>query len=224
MRIIGGKAKGHRLKTPKTKKIRPVLDQVKESMFNIIGPLDDCWVLDLFAGTGSVGLEAASRGAQVIFVDQLPEALKILEENRRLTHLESCTQVVRGRLPGALKTVASRRSLVASEKQKAFEVSNSEENITNNDEQQSPESFLPAISDWRPATLFDIVFIDPPYDKDLLKPCLEGLISYNLVDPHSQIVIEHSPREIPEHPAFQLVDQRKYGQTLISFLRLITEN
>ena len=68
---------------------------------------------------------------------------------------------------------------------------------------------------------FDEVFIDPPYDRNLINVSLAGLASNNLVDAGSTIIIEHSPREVPSYQGFKTVDQRKYGQTLVSFLKNI---
>ncbi|HBT20039.1 MAG TPA: 16S rRNA (guanine(966)-N(2))-methyltransferase RsmD [Peptococcaceae bacterium] len=87
MRIIGGKYKGRRLKTPKDNKIiRPTSDRVKEAIFNILGEkVQNSRVLDLFCGTGSLGLEALSRGAShVVFVDKSSLSLKLVKSNLEL--------------------------------------------------------------------------------------------------------------------------------------------
>jgi len=83
MRIIAGSAKGRRLAAPAGSNIRPTADRAKEALFSIIAPyLPDATVLDLFAGTGALGLEALSRGAQeAIFVDHGREALALIAEN-----------------------------------------------------------------------------------------------------------------------------------------------
>ncbi|MGF7185119.1 16S rRNA (guanine(966)-N(2))-methyltransferase RsmD [Desulfitispora alkaliphila] len=83
MRIISGQARGFRLKAPKGTKTRPTSDRVKEALFNIM--MDDIkgsnW-LDLYAGSGGIGIEALSRGAQsVLFIEQANEAIKIINEN-----------------------------------------------------------------------------------------------------------------------------------------------
>ena len=87
MRVITGSARGRRLKTPEDYDIRPTTDNVKESVFNIIQiDIEGRKVLDLFAGTGQLGIECLSRGAQsAVFVDQSKEAVKIIKEN-----LKSC--------------------------------------------------------------------------------------------------------------------------------------
>lgn len=83
MRIISGKAKGHHLKSAPHHKIRPTADRVKEAIFNILGEFThEARVLDLFAGTGSLGLEAISRGAaSAVFVDKAFSAIRIIRQN-----------------------------------------------------------------------------------------------------------------------------------------------
>ncbi len=87
MRITGGSARGRKLLPPKTDHIRPTCDRVREALFNILGPrLQGAQVLDCFAGTGSLGIEALSRGADfALFVDQSLEAGRLIEANLRST-------------------------------------------------------------------------------------------------------------------------------------------
>lgn len=89
MRIIAGTAKGIRLKTPKGMNTRPTADRVKESLFGILGAkVIDAKVLDLFAGTGNLGLEALSRGAcEAVFVDKSSPCIKLIQENCNLANL-----------------------------------------------------------------------------------------------------------------------------------------
>ena len=83
MRVIAGEAKGRRLKTTRVQDIRPTSDKVKEALFSILtGRIQGARMLELFAGTGAIGIEALSRGAaQVDFVESDPAAVKVLEEN-----------------------------------------------------------------------------------------------------------------------------------------------
>jgi len=82
MRVIAGHAKGRRLFTPKTETIRPVLDQVKEAIFNILFDVTGLKVLDLFAGTGAMGIEALSRGSkEAVYVDGLKHAVQLIGKN-----------------------------------------------------------------------------------------------------------------------------------------------
>lgn len=184
MRIIAGIARGHPLIGPKSARIRPVLDQVKEAIFNILGPMTDLTVLDLFAGTGSLGFEALSRGAkQIIFVDNFVEALRLLRKNAEKLGFENQIKIMRGFLPRAVKSLAG------------FD------------------------------TAFDLIFVDPPYDRDLVAPTLQALrhalrAQHKLVDRHSRIIIEHSPREPALGEGFIVADERVYGQTRITILKI----
>lgn len=105
MRIIAGSAKGIRLATPKNRGVRPTLDRVRESLFNILAPrLADALVLDLFAGTGAVGIEALSRGAETAwFIDNDDRALSLVRQNLRLAKVEKQGRVLRRNLPGGLR-------------------------------------------------------------------------------------------------------------------------
>jgi len=97
MRITGGQAKGRILAPLKGMNIRPTADQIRETIFNIVG--QDLWglkALDLFAGTGSLGLEALSRGAQrVIFIDKSRQAVNLVKRNLAICGFESSGSVIR---------------------------------------------------------------------------------------------------------------------------------
>ena len=98
MRVITGKARGVQLKTPDGMQTRPTIDRVKEAMFSIINfDIPNARVLDLFGGTGQLGIEALSRGAKsAVFVDQREDACRLIRENLRRTKLEQDANVVRG--------------------------------------------------------------------------------------------------------------------------------
>jgi 16S rRNA (guanine(966)-N(2))-methyltransferase RsmD len=82
MRIIAGKFKSRAVKGPKNMKIRPTSDKVKGALFNMLEPLRDCSVADLYSGTGNLALEAISRGARdAVLVDNGPDSLKLISEN-----------------------------------------------------------------------------------------------------------------------------------------------
>jgi 16S rRNA (guanine(966)-N(2))-methyltransferase RsmD len=95
MRIITGSAKGIKLKAPHGLDTRPTADRVKESVFNILGDIVvDARVLDLFAGTGNLGLEALSRGAKLaVFVDHGTESIEVIKENAQHTKLVEQTEI-----------------------------------------------------------------------------------------------------------------------------------
>ncbi len=105
MRVITGTARGVSLKTPDGLVTRPTTDRVKEALFSIIQfQVPGASVLDLFGGTGQLGIEALSRGASsAVFVDQREEACRLIRENLRRTKLERGAQVVRGDYMAYLK-------------------------------------------------------------------------------------------------------------------------
>lgn len=98
MRVITGSARGRRLKDLPGLDTRPTTDKVKESIFNIVQfDVEGRKVLDLFAGTGQLGIEALSRGAErCVFVDQSREAVKIIQENVKTTGFENQSRVAAG--------------------------------------------------------------------------------------------------------------------------------
>ena len=105
MRIIAGNRKGHRIAAPKGENTRPTSDFVRENAFNLIGPVDDATVLDLFAGSGALGLEALSRGAMhAVFVDSDREACRAINAN-----LEKLRLVATVLCQDALRAVAAER-------------------------------------------------------------------------------------------------------------------
>lgn len=96
IRIISGKYKGRRLKRVSSPLVRPVPDKLKESLFNIIQDrIRDRLILDGFAGTGSFGIEALSRGARaVVFIEQLPEAVKVIRANMEKCGIEDGARII----------------------------------------------------------------------------------------------------------------------------------
>jgi 16S rRNA (guanine966-N2)-methyltransferase len=101
MRVVGGKFRGRALAGPKSQAVRPTADRLRESLFNILvhaydDPIDGARVLDLFAGTGALGIEAASRGAAfVLFVDDGAEARALLRENVATLGLGGTSKIFR---------------------------------------------------------------------------------------------------------------------------------
>ncbi len=106
IRVISGTAKGRKLKMVPGSSTRPVMDRVKEALFNILGQgVVDSTFLDLFAGTGSVGIEALSRGAALArFVENHPLAVRTIHENLAHTRLADRAQVVRANVFVYLRT------------------------------------------------------------------------------------------------------------------------
>lgn len=97
MRVIAGSAKGRRLFAVPGEGTRPITDRVKEALFNILGAdIEEATFLDLFAGTGSVGIEALSRGAaRAVFIEKAHKALEVVRRNLELTGLKAQAEVVR---------------------------------------------------------------------------------------------------------------------------------
>ena len=135
MRVISGSANRHRLVTPKGLKVRPTTDRIKETLFNILAPrIVDIRMLDLFAGSGAIGIEALSRGAaSCVFVDNDRDSMHCIKEN-----LESCR-------------LADRAQTVFSDATRAV-------------------SGLKA-----QGRKFDIIFMDPPYGRELEKEVLYAM-------------------------------------------------
>lgn len=182
MRVISGKRKGHNLKTIKSNDIRPTEDRVKESVFNILGNIEsDSMVLDLFAGTGAIGIEFLSRGAELAyFIDTSFNSIKVIKENLSHTKLEDRAQVYK------------QNSLVA------IKVLNERE------------------------VKFDYIYIDPPFKgHKLFHEVLESLTEYPILKKEGLIIIEHEKSlKIKEDlTSFKKIDERKYGNKIVNFLR-----
>lgn len=114
MRIISGQFKGRKLKTLDGMNTRPTADRVKESLFNILGSrVYDANVLDLFAGSGSLGLEALSRGAvNCVFVDSSKAAINIVEENIKLCRQEKNSRLINKDYMEALKLINEKFDII----------------------------------------------------------------------------------------------------------------
>lgn len=98
LRVIAGSVKGRRLKTVKGTSTRPTSDRVKESLFNILSSfISDAEILDLFAGTGSLGIEALSRGAaSVVFVEKDAAAFSVINQNLETVGLKDKSEIIKG--------------------------------------------------------------------------------------------------------------------------------
>jgi len=191
LRIIGGQARGVHLKTPKWQGTRPMTDRVREAVFNILGPdVAGARVLDLYAGTGAVGLEALSRGAaSVVAVDMSGKCAQLIRENARLAKLDKYMQVHKQRV----ETFIQQRLAVSD---------------------QSSAKTTDQVA------MFDLIFFTPPYaifSFDLL--CQAGdLLSANRTlvaematrDPIDGFKIQNSK--------FTMQSVREYGDTRVMFL------
>lgn len=183
MRIISGIHKGRKLQSVRGMATRPTSDRVREALFNILGPQPlDAQILDLYAGTGALGIEALSRGAHhAIFIDRSAQALAVLRKNLEQCKMAACSQVLQWDIAKNL-------------------------NCLNHIE--------------RP---FDLVFLDPPYHKNLVSITLTHLLAVECLNNQTVVVAEHeSGLNTDVLPAgLKLVKTRRYGQTALSFFSLV---
>jgi len=180
MRIIGGRSKGRVLTSPKGQAIRPTSDRVKESIFNALqDKMAGKVVLDLFAGTGNLGIEALSRGAKkVIFVEKERQALGLIQRNLTQFGLEERSEILPRDVKRAIGILKQR------------------------------------------GECFDLILMDPPYEKGLIRKTLLELNSQQIYHKDSILVIEHNRREPLPHilEGWNLIRQRRMGDTVITFL------
>ena len=175
VRVIAGNHRGLRLATVSGQDVRPTSDRVRESLFGILGNrVVGAGVVDCFAGTGALGIEALSRGARrARFVEQDPRVLAILRENVKRLRPEPEAEIVRA------------------------------------------DALRPR--DWaREGFPADLVFADPPYRRGLAESFLAALGLVPVVAPRGLVLIEHEQGVQPAHPAWNVVDRRRYGDTAIS--------
>lgn len=183
MRIIAGEWRGRPLaalgKGDAGAHLRPTTDRVRESLFSALAggrygdPLPDARVLDLFAGTGALGLEALSRGAAfATFVDDGRVATRLVKQNISTLRAAPCTRLI-----------------------------------------QRDARRLPP-NDGAPA---DLVFLDPPYGRDLGATTLTHCLETGWIAPEALIVWEESSEQ-PAPAGFTLIDHRRYGDTRVTFL------
>lgn len=179
MRIIGGTYRGKKLLPPQNDTIRPTTDRMRETLFNILehgaGPsIRGANILDLYAGTGALGVEALSRGAgHVTFVDKDPKSMKLVKQNAALINSKEKVSFV------------ITDSICFSSKSKKF----------------------------------DFIFIDPPYNKELITPTLNNILKQNILAQHGVIIIEFATgEEIDITPFFTELKNRKIGDATFSIL------
>lgn len=181
MRIISGKARGRKILSPATDETRPTLDRVKEAMFNIIQMyIPDATVIDVFSGTGSLALEAASRGAKECYlVDKSPVTFPILKQNvENLKFDDFCTPL-------------------------------------------NMDAYAALEYVWKLGKVFDIIFIDPPYMKNLIPKAVEIVDEKKLLKKDGIIVTKIDSREEIYYGTDNIVltDKRKYGLTTVCFYK-----
>jgi len=177
VRVIAGLSKGRILKPVPGSGTRPITDRVKEALFDILRPsISGTRFLDLFAGSGSVGIEALSRGAaHATFVEREWRAIRTIEENLALTGLAGQATVVRADVFRFLARQAAQR--------------------------------------------FDIVYIAPPQYRGLWARTLQALDGTSHLAGGGLAIVQIFPKEyaLLKLSSLTLVDQRRYGSTLLCF-------
>jgi len=151
VRVIAGSARRLQLKTVEGIGTRPTTDRIKETLFNMLqNDIEDCSFLDLFSGSGAIGIEALSRGAEyAVFVENNKNAVKCIKDNLMFTKLSDKARVIENSVLSAINILNGNR-------------------------------------------VFDVVFMDPPYNKNIEKEILEKLIKSNIIDNKSLIISEAS--------------------------------
>lgn len=197
MRIISGKFKGQLLKMPKGSKIRPSSQRVKAALFNILNSrICGATLLELFAGSGNIGIEALSRGAKkVFFVEKNYSCIRAIETN--LKHIGIGYTL---RLTRHTKEEVSAVLL-------PFDVERAIKMLHQKGQR------------------FDLVFLDPPYYQDESKNSLIKICRYDILRPHSYVIVEHNKREVLPHllEGLRLIFSKSYGDSILSFYKKETK-
>ena len=186
MRVIAGKARSIPLKCLEGIHTRPTTDRIKETLFNMISDqIPGCCFLDLFSGSGAIGIEALSRGAsEAVFVEKNRAAVNVIRENLSKTGLEADARVMQ---------TDCRQAIALLEKE---------------------------------GRRFDIIFMDPPYDRQLEHDILEYLRKSSIADEDTLIITEASlktPFSYLEEMEYQLIKTKKYKTNMHVFVRKIQE-
>ncbi|MFT4538599.1 MAG: 16S rRNA G966 N2-methylase RsmD [Planctomycetota bacterium] len=208
MRIISGEFRGHSIKPPADRETRPMLDRVREAMFSTLGnAVVDADVLDLYAGTGSLGLEALSRGASFVrFVERGRSPRTLLEENIAALELEPYSEVQSG---DALRSTSWRRPIQAP----SPESDEGGEDSAQEEPSRSSEAWA------------DLIFMDPPYpiwkDGALRSQALEAIedLIVNYMDPNGVLVLHTAPRDLDESDFERPAESRRYGRSILWYLK-----
>lgn len=171
MRVISGSARGRRLKELPGMDTRPTTDKVKESLFNIIQfDIEGRRVLDLFGGTGQLGIEALSRGAaRCTFVDMSRQAAAVIRDNVQSVGFSEVSRVHQG---DAVAFLSSCRET------------------------------------------FDLIFLDPPYETELLEQCLQMIAKFDILSEYGIIICESAThRQLPDLRApYEKGREYRYGK------------
>lgn len=185
MRILSGDARGRRIPSPRGKTARPTPTIVRQALFNILGPVDSLSWLELYAGTGSVGLEALSRGAaKVVFVERNSRSARQLDLFLSHMGLKERAMVLESEVTAGVRRLARR------------------------------------------GDQFDIIFADPPYDRDLVNKTLILCRDAGVLKEGGILIVQLSSHERVDealvNTSWRQIDTRRYGDTELRILTLMT--
>ncbi len=177
MRVVAGKHRGRTLKSPKHAGVRPTADRIKEAMFNILSArIQGAVFLDLFAGTGGIGIEALSRGAErVVFVDQNFLSVKLIRQNLQFLRSDEEVRVIHLSFERAIDLLTKEN------------------------------------------TRFDLIFLDPPFEEDILTEAIQRILDRNLIKDEGIIIAEHPRKLVLNIPELQS-ETRNYGDIGLTFI------
>ncbi|MDQ6659364.1 MAG: 16S rRNA (guanine(966)-N(2))-methyltransferase RsmD [Chloroflexota bacterium] len=200
MRVVTGEAKGRKLKGPPGIGTRPIMGRVKKSLFDILSPrIEDARFLDLFAGTGSVGIEALSRGAaSATFLEMNAKVLKVVRENLLLTKFSERAETIHTDAFKFLQAYGTRETQGTGAKQEASGTKKRE---------------------------YDIIYVAPPQYQEMAARALALLDQSLLVADTGVVIVQIHPKErsgVVAVPLTHLVltDERRYGSTLLMFYEI----
>ncbi len=203
MRVVTGEAKGRRLKGPPSPGTRPIIDRVKQALFNILSTrVEDARFLDLFAGTGSVGIEALSRGAaSATFIEMNYKMLQVVRENLQITGLADRAEVIHA---DVFKFLQANGHV---QKHKKGEKDGEEEGPSDAQRQ------------------YDIIYVAPPQYQEMAARVLAMLDASPLVAETGIVIIQIHPKEragVVSVPLARLAltRERRYGSTLLMFYEI----
>jgi 16S rRNA (guanine966-N2)-methyltransferase len=223
MRVVTGEAKGRKLKGPKTIGARPIIDRVKQALFNILASrVEDARFLDLFAGTGSVGIEALSRGAaSATFIELDHNMLAVVRENLRITGLDDRAETLyadafkflQNELPHTLHGQRSQHS-----QHSQYSQYKKHSKTSPVETPKLPRSNAP----------YDIIYVAPPQYQEMAARALGILDTSPLFVQTGLVIIQIHPKERDGVVAMPLkrlalTDERRYGSTLLLFYAINEE-
>ena len=194
LRIISGKRRGYKLKAPEGLSTRPTTDRVKESVFNIIQSHLPCgFVLDMFAGSGAMGIEALSRGAEgAVFIEQNPLSYKIVESNLIGSGLIYGAALFKTDAYPLIKRLANGTVTAVTAGGTRFDTNRG----------------------------FDIIFLDPPYNKGHVTKALGEIGRLGLLNDNGVIVAETEVGgEEISRCGFNIIREARYGKTIITVMQ-----